>query len=152
MKFKIPCEWTVRTVEVIEAKNLVDAQDKAFKLTRPKTLEGCKIEDPIGGGLDWKTFNKMYPPKPPADPMEGWTRTTDPGPYQGGQWVKEANGCEVFVTGDTGPIEVGMGMTTYSWSVSKPGRNDTLTSKKDFDRIEEARDAALKASERWSKM
>ena len=66
--------------------------------------------------------------------------------------VKEANGCEVFVTGDTGPIEVGMGMTTYSWSVSKPGRNDTLTSKKDFDRIEEARDAALKASERWSKM
>jgi hypothetical protein len=142
----------VKTVEKIEAKNLVCAQDKAFLLTKPKTLEGCEIEEPIGGGLDWKAFNKMYPQKPMVDPMEGWKRMRDPGPYSGGQWEGIVYGCKITITGDTGPIEVGMGSTTYCWNVSKPGSDADLISNKNFDKIEEARDAGLKAAKLWSKI
>jgi hypothetical protein len=148
MKFKIPCEWRLRTVEEIEAKNLVYAQDKAMTLTRPQTLEGAEIE-PIIGVVDWERFQEMHPLPKPKDPMEGWEQTSEPGPYAGGQWEMVDGDLTVVVFGDTGPIEVGMGHTTYHWRVSKKGEDNDRSSKKAYDRIEQARDAALEAARKW---
>ena len=151
MKFKMPCEWKLRTIEEVEARTLVEAERKVTSLMKPKTLKGAKIEPAIGV-VDWKELQRMYPFPKPMDPMTGWKVLSTPDPYKGGQWEKSVYGCKVTVTGDPGPIEVGMGFTTYTWSVTKPGIDGDFTSKDSFHRIEEARDAGLKAAERWSKM
>jgi hypothetical protein len=151
MKFKIPCEWRLKTIEEVEARDLMAAQDKVAILRRPKSMVGAKIE-PVIGVVDFQELERMYPTPEPPNPMIGWECIRGPGSYEGGMWEKKVCGCTVIVSGDTGPIEVGMGWTTYHWRVSKDGEDNDLSSKIAYNQIEMARDAALVAAKKWGEV
>lgn len=150
MKFRIPCEWRLKTIEEIEAPDLLKAQDKAAMLTRPATLDGAEIETIIGV-VDFQRCHEMYPiPKPP-DPMEGWKCEVEPGPYEGGLWTKKVSGCKVSVIGDSGPIDVGFTFPTYGWRIEASWLPADMTSKGSYREIEDARDDALKMARKFGR-
>lgn len=148
--FEIPCIWKLRTVEKIEADSQEEAEYKAALLSQPETLARCRIEPEIGV-VDFMEQERRNPTKKPPDPMEGWKCQQEPGPYEGGIWTRVEHGCQIMVIGDTGPIDVGMGLTTYGWRIARDGEEKGLCSMKPYVHIENARDTALKAAKEWKR-
>ena len=144
--FDIPMKWDLRTIERVEAKDPNSAEHLAsMHLNAPQSdPRTWRIEKRIDA-VDFEKMNEMYPIPVPPDPMEGWTCLREPGPYEGGLWELEKDGYTIVVIGDDGPIDVGMGMTTYTWKISGKSLPYDLQSKHTFHNKMECRDAVLEA-------
>lgn len=152
-KFRVPMRWDLHTVEEIEAKDPHSAEHWAsMNLERPQADPSTwRVEKRIDG-VDWMEMEKLYPTPEPPDPMDGWECLSKPDGYNGGCWEKKVDGYVLHVIGDTGPIDVGMGITTYTWNIRGDALPYDITSKNTFHDKVECRDGVLEALENLKKM
>jgi len=146
MKFKVPMKWDLSTIEEVEADTPHEAESKArIEIDTPRADPSTwKVEKRIDG-VNWQKMEEMYPTPEPPDPMEGWECLMEPGAYEGGLWNIRVGDYEVRLIGDDGPIEVGMGITTYTWKISSILLPYDLESKESYHDRDKCRDDALEA-------
>jgi hypothetical protein len=143
MKFRIPCKWTVRTVEEVEARSLHEAETKALALGKPSTLVGAEVDEDELFPVDMARMRKMHPVPEPPDPMKGWKHTWDDGYNQvyERRYGKDLVTVGARLDGET----IGPAFFQYSWTITRGADDFSVTSKKCFGRPEEAAVEAEKA-------
>jgi len=152
--FDIPVRFEVEMDCPILAPTQHEAVMKAmslFELPRGADLAKARVVG-ICGTLSDETFERFTSP-PPPDPMEAWTCNRKSGPYEGGYWsMKTEDGYEMAVIGIDSPIDVGMGWTTYTWSIKHDRLTFDVDSKERYDDKVVCRDAVLEMLEKVRKL
>jgi hypothetical protein len=150
MKFKIPCKWTVRTVEEVEARTLEEAESKTMDLPGPKTLDGAEITSTLFP-VDMERMEEMHPWKKPTDPMKGWKKTADDTFNK--CWEKRFGDARVKVWAHGDPEDgVGPWFPEYLWTIEKDSEDFSMTSKECFCVPEEAAESAKEMVKKLKKV
>lgn len=143
--FDIPCKWTFRTVEKIQARTLEEAMRKADALSEPETLTGAKFEPDDLFHVDYDGLEKIYPTPKEKDPMEGWEKVRDDA-YN--KCYRRKFGDSIVTVSAHAEEEVGWGGFDYGWTIESEGDDFSVSSKKTYNSPE---DAAKDAEDRLRK-
>lgn len=140
MKFKIPCKWTLRTVEVVEARSLDEAESKAMQLTRPADASAGELEAELFP-VDLERMAKMHPIPVPPDPMRAWKKTRSD--TFNHVWERRFGRNLVTVWAHGDPEDgVGPWFPEYCWTIRMAGDDAEVSSHRTFDSPEDAAKAA----------
>lgn len=145
--FDIPCKWTFRTVEKIQARTLMEAQNKADALSEPQSLAGARFDKEDLFHVDYDELNRMHPLPKEKDPMEGWKKVRDDAYNK--CYERKFGDVTVSVTAYA-EEEVGWGFD-YGWTIEGEDDDFSISSKGDLGSLEAAAEAALKKMESLGK-